>query len=724
MGGDLFALVHAGAGPPVVLNAAGPGRLGRRPRPPAGRGPARRCRSAATCARSPCPAASTAGWRCTSASGGCRSPSVLAPAIGYAADGFPASPLLVGSRSGPAVSPLPAGRARTTPASTRPGSGAAPGRGPGARGDRRRRPGRLLRRRVRRRPARPRRAASTRAATWTAARPHWVDPLAVRRVGPRRLDRPAAVAGLPDPRRRWIAGRLDLPGDPDDPAWATRSSRRRSPAGHDRPERPVRRRRRRRPAGPRARSTAVGSRGVDRGRSGRSARSDDGGRRHDLPVHGRRRRHGRVAHPVERGRFGIHLFEPAPGSTCTTAASASPSSAGHPAEYGARPPPAAHAVARARHPAGRRAARRVRHDGWRRPAADPAAGPGPAARLGPVAGAGPSEPPLGAAGTGHGLRHVDGRTAVRPSWSRRARPPAWADGLLADRGHAVARAAGLRQRLRARQPHRARDRRRFAAGAADPRAGVVPQPAASDQPVPFACARRLELLLHRSHARCRRPVDRRHGAALRQRLGRRVLPEPRRLGQDRRPTRLRHDVAHRAPLPVRGLRGAPQPHPVRAAPGDAHRRACGSGRCSTSCRSGIPCDSPRTSRSPTSSPAGEWSSASAGAPSRARHGRSAPWSPAATTPCRPSTIASTVRSSKSRWRSSSWPGHRSGSRTAASTWCSRPTTYPIAARWSHDLTLVPRPLRKVDIYQPVTSPETDRVRARRRAQGRLLAAER
>ena len=121
---------------------------------------------------------------------------------------------------------------------------------------------------------------------------------------------------------------------------------------------------------------------------------------------------------------------------------------------------------------------------------------------------------------------------------------------------------------------------------------------------------------------------------------------------------------------------------VRPAPGASDQATCASGRCSTSCRSGTRCAWPRTSRSPTSSPAAGWSSASAAARCRARRGRSAPWSPAATTRCRPSTTGSTARSSKSRWRSSSWPGTRSGSATAASSSCSRPTTCPTAARWS------------------------------------------
>ena len=133
---------------------------------------------------------------------------------------------------------------------------------------------------------------------------------------------------------------------------------------------------------------------------------------------------------------------------------------------------------------------------------------------------------------------------------------------------------------------------------------------------------------------------------------------------------------------------------------------CASGRCSTSCPSGTRCASPRTSPSPTSSPAAAWSSASAAARCPARPGPSAPSWRRATTRCRPSTTASTARCSRRRWRSSSSRGATSASPTAASTSCSRPTTCPTGARFVNDLTLVPKPTRPIDIYQPVTSPET------------------
>ncbi len=60
------------------------------------------------------------------------------------------------------------------------------------------------------------------------------------------------------------------------------------------------------------------------------------------------------------------------------------------------------------------------------------------------------------------------------------------------------------------------------------------------------------------------------GAALRQRCRRRVLPQPGRVGKDCGHAGLRHDVAHRAPLPVRGLRGPAQPDRV-SLPGTARK---------------------------------------------------------------------------------------------------------------------------------------------------------
>ena len=106
---------------------------------------------------------------------------------------------------------------------------------------------------------------------------------------------------------------------------------------------------------------------------------------------------------------------------------------------------------------------------------------------------------------------------------------------------------------------------------------------------------------------------------------------------------------------------------------------------------------------------------------RARHGAARGVGPrhrrglAATTRCRPSTTASTARSSRRRWRSSSWPGPRSGSPTAASTSCSRPTTSPTAARFVNDLTLIPKPTHARRHLPAGHVAGDDRVRARRPA---------
>jgi hypothetical protein len=102
------------------------------------------------------------------------------------------------------------------------------------------------------------------------------------------------------------------------------------------------------------------------------------------------------------------------------------------------------------------------------------------------------------------------------------------------------------------------------------------------------------------------------------------------------------------------------------------------GRCSMSCRNGIRCGSPRTSRSPTSSPAVGWSSVSAEAP------------------CREAWALGTVVASGDNEMSAehdrinreifeesmeviklAW--YRSSSAIAASIWCCRPTMCPIEA---------------------------------------------
>ena len=110
----------------------------------------------------------------------------------------------------------------------------------------------------------------------------------------------------------------------------------------------------------------------------------------------------------------------------------------------------------------------------------------------------------------------------------------------------------------------------FRVGAADPRT-VVGSAAGCDRSTIRTCAS-----TRTSSAPCRcRTRAIRSVASTARRFGNDAVVECYKnlveLGQDRRSTRLRHDVAHRAPLPVRGLRGAAQPDPVRAAPGDAHQ---------------------------------------------------------------------------------------------------------------------------------------------------------
>ena len=100
--------------------------------------------------------------------------------------------------------------------------------------------------------------------------------------------------------------------------------------------------------------------------------------------------------------------------------------------------------------------------------------------------------------------------------------------------------------------------------------------------------------------RCPQP----DGSALRQRrlLGRDAEVHRRR-GRRRR-ARLRQLLDHRAPLPVRGLRGHPQRHPRRRPGSRPAPRTSASARCSTSCRSGTRCAWPRTSPRCTTSVGG------------------------------------------------------------------------------------------------------------------------
>ena len=325
MGGDLFALVHVpGEGEPAALNASG--RAG------GGADPARLLAEGATempfrgdLRSAPVPGC-VDGWLALHERFG-RLPldDVLAAAITYAAAGFPASPLLATAQflldgvagaddlCGPR--PLRAGDVVFRPGVARASSAiATSGRAgfyEGEFGE-----GLLA------------------IGAGEYRNDDLLQPLAelggagAGGLGPRRLDDPAELAGVPDPARR---------GHRRGPGPAERSRRRRmgpparrggSAAGHDRPAvlhegadvsalfapdeiRAAARAHRPRPP------QRVGPGG-------------DGGRRDHAHVRGRRRRHGRVAHPVERQRLRQprlrashrdrpaqpgHRLQPRPGSS-------------------------------------------------------------------------------------------------------------------------------------------------------------------------------------------------------------------------------------------------------------------------------------------------------------------------------------------------------------------------------------------------------------------------
>ena len=253
--------------------------------------------------------------------------------------------------------------------------------------------GGVLPRRVRARPARPGRRA------FLGGRPGGergavVRSAASRRVGPRTMDRPTAVAGLPDGggRRRGGAGRAGhRPGRSGLGAPACRDVARRRPRP---PRRAVRRRRRRCAAGRRAPGEGGGAGG---GRARRAAGRDGGGTRrrggrgaprrrgHDAPLCVRRRRPRRVADAVQRA--GLRL---ASGRAGDRGVPAQPrrrllARRGAPGRGACGAAAPAHPLAHAGDGCGRRAHASRRRHGGRRPTSDhqPAAGPAPAFRPGP-----------------------------------------------------------------------------------------------------------------------------------------------------------------------------------------------------------------------------------------------------------------------------------------------------------------------------------------------------
>ena len=189
------------------------------------------------------------------------------------------------------------------------------------------------------------------------------------------------------------------------------------------------------------------------------------------------------------------------------------------------------------------------------------------------------------------------------------------------------------------------------------------------------------------------PTCRTDRAPVRQRRRHRLLREHAPLVEDRRHARLRHRLADRAPLPARGLRGPAQPHHVRRP-----RRGADQGRAlradvqrGAAVAPAAPGRGLRAGRH--RSPAAAWSSASVAAPSPARPGPSAPWWPPATTRCPPSTTASTARCSRSRWRSSSWPGTQERFDYRGKHFVFPPDDVPDRGTFVNDLTLIPKPRR-------------------------------
>jgi gamma-glutamyltranspeptidase / glutathione hydrolase len=229
MGGDLFALVHSGTGAPVALNASG--RAG------SGADPERLRASGATQMpfrgdiRSVTVPGCVDGW-CALHDRFGRLPlaDVLAPAVEYARDGFPASPLLAGAV--PRIAGLPG----------------AEDYDPGiATGDR------VVRRGLAE--ALESIGVSGRSAWYEgafgagllalgdgeyapddlrASHADWVEPIAITAWGHEIWTVPPNSQGYVTLVAAWIAAHLDLPKDPEDPQWAHLLIEAAKQAGHDR----------------------------------------------------------------------------------------------------------------------------------------------------------------------------------------------------------------------------------------------------------------------------------------------------------------------------------------------------------------------------------------------------------------------------------------------------------------------------------------------------------
>jgi gamma-glutamyltranspeptidase/glutathione hydrolase len=236
MGGDLFALVHTGAAPPAALDASGRAGSGADPERLRAEGHTTmpQHRDVRTVTVPGC----VDGWVTLHGRFG-RLPlaEVLAPAIRYADDGFPASPLLVASSArlveqgnpAPALHALAAQAKRSGDLVRRPGAAAAlraiaaegrDGFYGGAFGSGLIELG----------------AGEYTDADLVAPLATWVDPITVEAWGHRLWTMPPASQGYLTLAAAWIADGLPLPTDPDDPTWAHLLVEAAQAAGHDRIE--------------------------------------------------------------------------------------------------------------------------------------------------------------------------------------------------------------------------------------------------------------------------------------------------------------------------------------------------------------------------------------------------------------------------------------------------------------------------------------------------------
>jgi gamma-glutamyltranspeptidase / glutathione hydrolase len=232
LGGDLFALVHDGAGPPRALQAAGRAGSGSEAAAMRAEGltevPMRGDLRAA-----PVPGC-VDGWTALHAAHGRLDlAQVLEPARRYAADGFPATPLLAAAATLVADVPgagdfLPPGGLRAGDLVRRPAVAevlaevAGGGRDAFYRG----RFGEAL--------------VELGGGLWSeadlaAGQAAWVEPIGAPAWGHQIWTVPPPSQGYLVPAGAWIAERLPLPDDPDDGAWAHLLVEAARWAGHDRP---------------------------------------------------------------------------------------------------------------------------------------------------------------------------------------------------------------------------------------------------------------------------------------------------------------------------------------------------------------------------------------------------------------------------------------------------------------------------------------------------------